>query len=105
MEGLAETGFADADKVLARKRLKPAFWTGTFKHDADQLGLLVRFKPRRAPIAPAIVKAIWAVRVVADDPVPQGLAIHTGRLRGFLPAHAGKRIGDRKQPPRHAHVR
>ena len=104
MEGLAKAGFADAHKVLARERRKPALWIGTFKHDADQLGLLVRFKPWRAPIAPAIVKAIEAVRIVADHPVPQGLAVHAGRLRGFLPAHAGKRIGDRKQPPRHARV-
>ena len=71
VEGLAKAGFADAHKVLARKRRKPALEIGAFKHDADQLGLLMRFKPWRATIAPAIVKAVEAVRVIAD-PFPLG---------------------------------
>jgi len=99
MEGLAEAGFAEAHKVLAGVGGKPALRTGAFKHDAHQLGLLVRFKPCRTPIAPTIAKTIEAVRIIADDPVPQGLAIHASRLGRFLPAHTAKRVGDGKQPP------
>ena len=52
MEGLAEAGFADAHKVLASEGGKPAPSIGTGEHDPDQLGLLVRFKPGRTPVAP-----------------------------------------------------
>ena len=62
--------------------------SGPAKHDTDQLGLFLRLKPRRAPIAPAIVKAVEAVRIIADHPVPQGLAVHAGGFRGLFPAHA-----------------
>jgi hypothetical protein len=71
MEGLAETGFADMRQVFARERRKAiGLRIGARQHDANKFGLLLGFKPWRAPIAPAIVKAIRAARIIADYPVP-----------------------------------
>jgi hypothetical protein len=53
-----------------REGREAALRIGACQHDADQFGLLLRLKPWRAPIAPAIVKAIGAVRIIADHPVP-----------------------------------
>lgn len=41
---------------------------------------------------------------MADHPVPQGLPVHAGSLRSLFAAHTRKRIGDRKQPSRHAGI-
>ena len=60
---LAKAGFTEAHKILARKPRKPAIRIGDFEHDADQLFLLVRLKLWLAPLVPAIVKAIEAVRL------------------------------------------
>ena len=50
------------------------------------------------------METVHAMCIIADHPVPERLAVHAGRLRSFLPAHARKRISDREQAPRHARV-
>src|SRR5271166_1794381 len=71
MEGLAEAGFADAHQILAREsRYTIGLRIGASQNDAHQLGLLLRFEPRRAPLAPAIAQPVRAVRIIADHPIP-----------------------------------
>ncbi len=43
---------------------------------------------RRAAAVPTVGEAVDAVRVVAQQPVAQRLAIYAGRARSVLPAHA-----------------
>src|SRR5512136_856110 len=74
VERLAKAGFADAHKILAREGREAALWIGACKHDADQLCVLLRLKPWRAPIAPAIVKPVKALRIIANHPVSECLA-------------------------------
>ena len=80
MEALTEADLADAHQILAREGREAAgLGIGASQNDAHQLGLLLRFKPRRPPIAPAIVKPLRAMRVVPDHPIPQALKQHVVR--------------------------
>src|SRR5215472_9332901 len=71
---------------------------GTGQHD--------RFQCRHLPVAqlwPAsrrgpIAQSGNSARVVAVNPVTQGLAVHPGQPRGARAIHALQRVGDRDQP-------
>ena len=72
MERLAKTRFADAHQILAREGGNAvSLRIGTRQDNRRESGLFIGIEPRRASIAPAIVKPVQAMRVVADHRIPQ----------------------------------
>ena len=77
MQVLAEPLLADVHQVFAREGREAAgLGIGAGENDAQQLGPLLARELGRTAIAPAIAEPVQAVRVVADHPVAQRLAVH-----------------------------
>ena len=105
MHPLAEPLLADAHQVLEREGRQAArLRIGPGKHNAHQLGLLLRVELGRTPIAPAVGEPVDPMLVVADDPVAQSLAVHACRPGRLLPAHAIERVGDRQDAASNARI-
>ncbi len=104
MERLAETLLREAHQIFERIR-REAVRLGirAAKNDRRESGLFIRLQPGRPALAPAVAQAFDPMCIVADDPIPQRLAVHSRRLGGRLPVQAGKCIGNR-QKPRHARI-
>jgi hypothetical protein len=105
VQALGKPLLANAHQILARKGRKPAhLWVRAGEHDANELGLLLGVKLRRAPVTWPVGEPIDAIRVVADDPIAQRLTVHARRLRRLVSAHAIERVGNGQDAPRHARI-
>jgi len=70
----------------------------------QQNGLLAIAELLRIVTLGLIAKSGDAVLVVADHPIPQGLAVHPGRPRRRQTRHAVQGIGDRHHPGCHTAI-
>ena len=73
-------------------------------HDRRQLGPLLRGEARLAPRAPPVVQAGEALGVEAVHPVAQGLPVHAGVPRRFLPRGPLQHHGQGEHPPRRLRI-
>lgn len=100
MHRLAEPHLRDRHQIVAREiAIAVLLRIGSGHHDGEQI---VQRQHRRTPSLPVIGKSGDAVLVVADDPVPERLAVHPGATSGLRSTHGGERVGDGQQSPRGA---
>src|SRR5262245_39123600 len=106
MHRLAELLLDDRHQIVAREGAEAVLLRiGPGHDDGEQFGLLVECQHRRTAAVPVVAEPGDTVRVVADDPVPERLAVHAGALRRLSTAHALERIGDPQQASGDAGVR